>query len=185
METATIERGSQSVTLEVLARMTGNKIEVRDIITKFLLITYDIPVTVAGNKARSKFLAEARIVGATAFTESVYLMPWTPEAELIALQVAKVGRAVVWTSAVTDEAQAAEITKGYDANLKKIMDEANRRIERMSLLISTKQENIARRMWKKTNRIMTSLESAITRRGNIQFYVLFCIMNKRFVTLPI
>jgi hypothetical protein len=65
------------------------------------------------------------------------------------------------------------------------MDEADRRIERMSQLISNRQENIARRMWQKTDKMMSSLESAITRRGNIQLYVLFCIMNKRFATLPI
>jgi len=86
---------------------------------------------------------------------------------------------------LTDEVQAAEVTKVYDTNLKKIMDETNRRIERMSQFLSDEKENIAKRMWKKTDKMMSSLESAITRRGNIQLYVLFCIMKKRFATLPI
>ncbi len=81
--------------LEVLARMTDTHIEAREICDRWLLLTYDIPKNTAGNKARHEFLKKARELGATRHTDSTYLMPWTPDAEMLALEVARTGKACV------------------------------------------------------------------------------------------
>ena len=64
-------------------------------------------------------------------TESVYLLPWTPNANLEALKLAEVGKVYVWYAKASDEAQAAALTREYDAGLKKKLVELEERAIRI------------------------------------------------------
>ncbi len=73
-------KASPFTEIEMLARLSDTKIKCRDIVDRWLLLTYDIPHNEKGDKARREFLNAATLVGATQHTESVYLLPWTPAA---------------------------------------------------------------------------------------------------------
>jgi hypothetical protein len=167
-------------TLEVLARMTDTKIEAREIVDKWLLMTYDIPVTEEGNKARYQFYLKARHLGATQHTESCYLMPWVPEAELMALDLAKIGKVIVWTAAVTTEAQAAEITQRYDRALMPVLKEISSRIDRITNLIEKEKTGLAQKMVEKTEIMIKDMEQAILRRGSASMLIYLLTIKQRF-----
>lgn len=166
--------------LEVMARMTDTNIEAREICDKWLLITYDIPVSKAGNKARAEFLANARLIGAARHTDSVYLMPWTKNAEVLALRLARAGEVCVWTSQTTDEAKAREITKSYDEGLQPQLDEISERVDRIAEHINKNRMKRAHKMVEKTERMIDNMEQAIIRRGSAQLYVLLALIKRRF-----
>jgi len=96
---------SDTSTLEIMARMTDTPINIREVVDKFLMITYDLPHTEEGDRARREFLAVAHSIGAAKHTESVYLLPWTPEAEVLALELSRVkdGEVFIWTTQPTDQ----------------------------------------------------------------------------------
>jgi len=168
--------------LEVLARLSNTKINVRDVCDQWLLITYDLPKSEEGDKARRQFLVQAAAIGATRHTDSVYLMPWTPSAESLALGLSKVvgGKVVVWTSTTTDTVQAAEITRNYDASLRPILDEIIERIDRINEYQVKGWYKRANRMIPKTDRMLAQAEQAILRRGSASLYALLVIVRKRY-----
>ena len=170
--------------LEVLARMTDTPIEVRDFVSKWLLLTYDLPHNEKGDKARRDFLLQARAIGATRHTDSVYVMPWTTTAESLALKLARAGgEVIVWTSSTTDESKAKEITKAYDRSIEPILDEISERIDRMVEYLNKNQKKRAYKMMEKTERMLNQVEQAVQRRGSMELYVLLTIIQKRFGTL--
>ncbi len=61
MEEEIVEKESKFSSLEVMARLTDSKIDAREICEKWLLITYDIPKTDEGDKARREFLNNAAL----------------------------------------------------------------------------------------------------------------------------
>jgi len=166
--------------LEVMARLTDTDITTKEICEKWLLITYDIPKSEEGDKARREFLLEAALMGATKHTDSVYLMPWTPDAESIALALAKVGDVCVWTSETTDNLRASEITKSYDAGLKKQMKEITDRIDKMEGYVVAEQFGRALRMNEKTAKMVTHMEDAVLRRGSAILLVQFQLVQARY-----
>lgn len=166
--------------LEVMARMTDVNIETRELVDKWLLITYDIPVSEAGNKARAEFLTNARLIGATRHTDSVYLMPWTKNAEVLALHLAQAGEVCIWTSQTTDESKAREITESYDKSLQPQLNEISERIDRITEHINKNRLKRAHKMADKTDRMIDSMEQAIIRRGSAQLYVLLTLIKERF-----
>jgi hypothetical protein len=167
-------------TLEILARMTDTKIEAREIVDKWLLMTYDIPVSEEGNKARYQFYLKARHLGATQHTESVYLMPWMPEAELMALDLAKIGKVIVWTAAATTESQAAEITARYDKALIPVLKEISTRIDRIAVLVEKEKSGLAQKMVEKTETMIKDMEKAILRRGSASMLIYLLTIKQRF-----
>jgi len=169
--------------LEVLARLADTKIEARELVDKWLLITYDIPKSEAGDRARREFLNQARMIGATRHTDSVYLMPWTKHAEVLALQLARAGEVCVWTSQTTDEVKAAEITKSYDKGLEPQLDEISGRIDRIAENLDKKCFKRAHKMMDKTERMINNMEQAIIRRGSAQLYILLTLLKRRFEVL--
>ncbi len=169
--------------LEVMSRLLGTAIQTREICDKWLLITYDIPTTKVGNQTRNKFLKEAAQVGATQFTESVYLLPYTPEAELLALEVARVGKAVVWTSQPTNESLAREVTQVYDRGLKPLLDKVIERIDKIAAQIDARHYKMAEKMTEKTERMINSLEQAIIRRGSAELYITLQTVKLRLNSL--
>lgn len=169
--------------LEVLAKMTGTQIEARDICDKWLLLTYDLPHTEAGDKARRRFLDRAKLIGATKHTDSVYLLPWTTLAEGLALQLAKIGDVCVWTSLTTDEAKASEITKKYDDGLKPVLDEISERLDRISEHFTNHHYKTAAKMLDKTGRMFAGVEQAIIRRGSAELYIWCGVLGRRLAQL--
>ena len=165
--------------LEVLARMTNTRIEAREICDRWLLLTYDIPKSQAGNKARHEFLKKARELGAGRHTDSTYLMPWTPDAEVLALQVGKVGKACVWTSQTTNPFEAKEITQKYDAELLPIIDEISERISKMEEHKRKNHRKRLEKMYEKTERMIGALERAIIRRGSNDLFILLTLEKRR------
>jgi len=176
-----IEEDNDDLTsLEVMARLMDVQIETKEIVDKFLLITYDIPHTEEGDKARREFLANAKLIGATAHTESVYLMPWTPEAEVLALNLSKEGKVFLWTSQPTDTELAADITKTYDDSLRPQLDEIGVRLDKITEHRNEDRNGRAEQMLEKTAKMIDGMEQAILRRGSAQLYVLITLLKRRF-----
>ena len=183
MNEQTEQKGNERI--EVMARLTDTKIEVNDIVSKWLLITYDIPHNAAGDRARRQFLMNARSIGATAHTDSVYLMPWTPTAEVLALELAKAGKVCVWTSQTTDTRQAKEITEQYDQSLEPMIDDIDERISKIEGHLVNNRIKRAEKMMAKTEKMLDGIEQAIIRRGNNNLMLLFKIVKRRYIQIRI
>lgn len=181
--TAEKDSGVDFSSIEVMARLADVEIDAREICEKWLLITYDIPHTENGDKARREFLLNARMIGATRHTDSVYLMPWTPAAEAIALELAKFGEVCVWTSQTTDEKKAQEITKNYDAGLQPQLDVISERLDKINENINLERLGRAAKMAEKTEEMLKNMEQAILRRGSAQLYIFLTILKQRFSEL--
>lgn len=169
--------------LEVMARLTDTKITARTMVNEWLLITYDIPHTKAGDLARREFLANAKRIGANRYTDSVYLMPWNKEAEKLALQLARQGTVCVWTSTATDIAKSAEITEVYDRGLEPLLDDIIERIDKIEGHLFERHLKRAWKMMGKTERMISDLEATIARRGSAELNVLLTLAKRRFELL--
>jgi len=165
--------------IEVMARMSGINLQAREIVPEWLLITYDIPKNEQGDKARRKFLAMARIIGAIQHTSSVYLMPWTQAAENLAFEVAAVGKACVWTSKPTADEQAKELTEKYDASLEKLLDEISKRLDKIQKHWEAEHYKRATKMADKTQDKLDSLVEAVQRRGSEDLATYAMILVRR------
>jgi hypothetical protein len=166
--------------IEILAEMSNTKIEMRDIVDKWLLLTYDIPHSKEGDRVRREFLQEATLVGATQHTESVYLLPWTPAAELLALRVGRAGKAVVWTSSLTDKAKAAEITAKYDHGIRATLDEISERIDRILEHEKAGRVKRAAKMLPKTEKMLFGMDEALQARGSQPLILYLTLLKRRF-----
>jgi hypothetical protein len=166
-------------TIELIARLTGTTIECRDLVDKWLLVTYDIPHTEAGDKARREFLLAAHAIGASHHTDSVYLMPWTGEAEGLALRLADSGKVCIWTSSTTDPARTAEITKSYDDGLRSMLDEVEERIDRIEQHQKDGNFKRAAILVEKTEKLLHDATEAIKRRGSAPLFLQAVVLGKR------
>lgn len=157
-------------TLEAMKRFTDNPVKIKKVIDKWLLLTYDLPHTPEGDKARAEFLARANAIGATRHTDSVYLMPWSPAAEKIALDLAKTegSDVIVWSQAQPLD-RADEITNNYDNALKPKLREISERLDRMSQYMIKNQQGRMLQMVKKTQRLLQEAEATIKRREGHQY----------------
>ena len=179
-ETEVETRNEDLDSLEVMARLMDVDIQTRDICDKWLLITYDIPHTPAGDRARREFLDNARLIGATKHTESVYLMPWTGEAEVLALNLSKQGKVFLWTSQPTNTLLAEDITKTYDDSLKPQIEEIGIRLDKIVAHQDFDRSGRAEQMKIKTAKMLDGMEQAVLRRGSAQLYVLITLLKRRF-----
>lgn len=166
--------------IEVMSRLSDIPIETREICDRWLLLTYDIPHTEEGDKARRRFLLDAQMIGAARHTDSVYLMPWTQDAEALALRVASAGKACVWTSQTTDTSKAQEITRSYDKGLEPMLDEIGERIDRIEEHLFRNRIKTAVKMMGKTDKMLDAIDRAIMRRGSAELYVLMTLLRQRF-----
>lgn len=165
----------------VMARLTDTPLpDVREICDKWILLTYDLPHNENGDRARREFLVNARMIGATRNTDSVYLMPWTKQAEMLALQLARVGEVCVWTSETTDENKAAEITRSYDTGLKPQLKEISERVDKIAYHLDNNHQKRANKMIEKTEKLLNAIEQAIIRRGSAELYLMLMVIKKRF-----
>ena len=113
----------------------------------------------------------------------MYLLPWTPEAELIALRVARAGKAVVWTSSLTDQEKSKEITRKYDAGIKKTLDEIGDRIDRIMEHRKAKRFKRAAKMFPKTERMLDSIGEGLRARGSEVLTLFLILLKRRFAAL--
>jgi hypothetical protein len=167
-------------TLETVARMTDSKIQIKQVVDKFILLTYDLPATEAGDKARFEFFKQAQEIGAQMFTESCYLLPCSKEAEKLALLMAKTegGEVIVWTQAEPLNYKE-EITRRYDAALKKNIVEISGRLDKMDIYYR-KYRGRCIKMIPKTQRLLDNTETAVIRRGSEQLLILLELLKQRF-----
>lgn len=93
-------------------------VEVKEIVDEYVLLVYDIPATVDGNKLRKQFLKAAYSIGAMCFTQSCYLLPYSEQSFSLASEVAEKGNAVLWVSKQKDAEKAKQINFKYEEALK-------------------------------------------------------------------
>jgi polyhydroxyalkanoate synthesis regulator phasin len=161
------ENNEQFASLKLMATLSGVEAHVRECISDWILITYDLPTTEEGNKARAKFLNDIRYIGGVMHSESCYLMPSSPESELAAIQLAeKTPSCYIWFSHI-DEVKAKELTKEYDKAVKDdILKELKERIARMKKHAEDGKEAVVNRMRKKTERMLKDAAGIAARRGS-------------------
>lgn len=86
-------------------------VESKEIVSDYLLLTYDLPAT--QGKLRKRFLKEAMAAGAMMHTASCYLMPFSPKMQALADDLAVTGHAVIWRSKQENTGMAKMITIKY------------------------------------------------------------------------
>ena len=151
----------------MLAKFEGIKFEPKELVDNWLLLTYDLPATVEGNKARYTFTKKAPKIGAVMHTRSVYLIPWSEQAEMAAFEVTKAGIAFLWTSTVTNAEKKKEVTEFYDKSISKMLDEAENRISRIKQHIKDKELRSANRMIRKTGEFISDAANAALLRSSM------------------
>lgn len=135
MEQAQIREKNEGLerTLDVFCKITDIPVEIKEFHDSWLLLTYDLPNTPEGIKARSNFLNKARWLGAVQFNESVYMVPWTPAANVVITQLAGTNGSdiAVFKTNVEDKTQAVMMSDKYDTTVLKTIDSLLPRIEKI------------------------------------------------------
>jgi hypothetical protein len=154
--------------LKLMAALSGVEAQVKDVISDWILVTYDLPTTEEGNKARAKFLDAVRYIGGVMHSESCYLLPSSPSSELAAVELAeKTPSCYVWFSSVHSPEKAKELTQEYDKSVADdILKELNERITKMEKHAEEGKEAVVNRMRKKTQKMLVDAASIATRRGS-------------------
>lgn len=165
--------------LKAMSAFANVDVQVRELVDRWILLTYDLPVTKEGNDARYKFLALARRVGAIKHTNSVYLMPWTPQAELAALEVAAIGDAFLWISEVKED-RVAKLTYDYDRKSRVVFDKVEERLDRIENHITVGHMKRAARMLHKTKPMVESLINIASQRGAVDLYEKAAKLKEKF-----
>jgi len=170
--------------MEVLARMTDSKIQIRDIVDRWILISYDLPHSEAGDKARQEFLTAAKAIGACRHTDSCYLIPDSPDAQSLALSLAKTegGEVIVWGNAQPLH-KAEEITANYDAALRPILKNISERLDRMNYYSRKNHQKRVIQMIPKTQRLLRNVEAAIHRRGSEVLAIWLELLKQRYAQI--
>lgn len=157
---------------ESLAKLDGIKLNARELIDQWILITYDLPVTKEGNKVRFKFLKKVNRLGGVMQSKSCYLLPWNNEAEVAALDVARfVGStAYIWTSSLPDAETKEKVTHFYDEQLQIRIDSIKERLSRIEFHRGNEEERIAKMMMRKTVIFFNDLLYAAYSRGSSEIF---------------
>lgn len=154
--------------LKLMAAFSGVEAQVREYLTDWILITYDLPTTEEGNKARTKFLDTVWNIGGVMHSKSCYLLPSTPQAELAAVELAEITKtAYIWFSSVEDETKAIELTSDYDRAIRgDILKEIRERIAKTKQHADNGNERFVNRMHKKTAKMIADAAGIAARRGS-------------------
>jgi len=156
----------KSATLRATESFAGVEVNMREIVDSWILITYDLPNTDEGQKMRAQFLKKAERLGAVIHTESVYLLPNCPESELLAVNLASVGKMYLWVSQIKDPNRAQELTDDYDAKVEAGLIKEVR--QRIAVMQDRAQSNPSafERMKKKTYTLLDESSGIALRRGS-------------------
>jgi ribosomal protein L30/L7E len=156
---------------------------VTNLVKEWILITYDLPNTVEGNKARFAFLKQAPKIGAVMHTRSVYLMPNTKESQLASLELTKHGDVEIWISEVEDVAKQTRLTEFYDKAMDNQLTLIEKRLNRIKSLQDEEKFGMATRMINKTSDLLNSSLFAITQRGSKTLYTKLTGLQTRLLEL--
>lgn len=156
------------------------QIEVKEVMDSFSLITYDLPATKEGNRARHKLLMMARLVGAIQYTESVYLAPFSRLIDVGVLQAAEFGKVIVWISTPQDTNKLKEITIAYDSKILEVFKETEERLAKITKHIEDGQFGLANKMLTKTESQINNLVKVAVARGSQILYDKWSTMKTQF-----
>lgn len=146
------------------------KLVIQEVVTKFALITYDLPATKEGAKARAEFLESARFRGAIMHTESVYLAPFSIVNDLGVLKTAKVGEVRIFVAVPLEKDDCAKMTREYDKKISEVFKEAEDRFEKVSQHVADGQYGLAHKMMPRTSEWIDALKKAAIARGSQHLY---------------
>jgi hypothetical protein len=155
---------------KILAKFAGIEFKARELVDEWILVTYDLPATDEGNKARQDFLRLAPRIGAIMHTKSVYLMPNTNECQTATVDLAKIGNVFIWTSKPNSEASKKEVTDLYDAKIKAEIKKLEDRTKQIRKNMADKKNGMANRMIEKTIDIFNNSVFSAVQRGNADIY---------------
>ena len=161
-ETSPSEKAQE---LQAQKFMLDSALNIKEVVEDFILITFDIPVTDEGNKARAEFYHNARRIGAVMHTESVYYMPWTQAANVTALNLAEAGKVFVWFTKTSGNI-ARELTMRYDIILRKWIDEIDERLDKILSHIREGKVKLARNMLERTVTTLVEMDEIVKRRNS-------------------
>jgi len=159
------------------------ELEVKEVLEKFALITYDIPATKEGAKARAEFLEKAKFQGAIMHTESVYLAPWSIVNDLGVLKAAGVGKIRIFISVPMEKDEYKEITREYDKKIAEVFKEAEERFEKIAKHVEDGQYGIAHKMMPKTTDWINALKKAAIARGSQHLFDRWEELSKKAVAM--
>ena len=159
------------------------ELEIKEVLEKFALITYDLPATKEGAKARSEFLEKARFQGAIMHTESVYLAPWNIVNDLGVLKAAGIGKIRIFVSVPLEKDDCKEITREYDKKIAETFKEAEERFEKIAKHVEDGQYGLAHKMMPKTTDWITALKKAAIARGSQHLYDRWEDLNKKLTAM--
>jgi hypothetical protein len=166
---------------QMLAKLEGIKFEPKELINDWILLTYDIPAGAEGNKARYEFIKHTNRIGAVMHTRSVYLMPWSEEAEIAALKVTKAGQAYLWQTHARNEEKQKELTSFYDKEINERLDDIRHRIYRINLHFENEEYVPANRMIKKTGELLNDIVTAATFRFSSEILARAALLYKELL----
>jgi hypothetical protein len=168
---------------QVLASLAGIELNIKDLVEDWILITYDIPKTIEGNKVRYEFLKKASQIGAVMHTKSVYFMPLTKEAQTEVVNLSKIGKVFIWNSNITDENLKRELTLFYDYNIQQNINLINYRMDRIDMHIKEERFGIAQRMYYKTVELFNDISKAVVQRGSLSLHKQLIIIEEELADL--
>lgn len=154
--------------LKLHAALMDVDVQTRELFSNVILITYDIPNTKDGAKARSTFLRDARRLGAAQHSESVYFMPWTFQTNLLIteLSATKGGKVYTWHSQVEDERQIATLAIQYDTMIDSAIDALNERIAKIRTHLDKERFRVASKMIDRSLSALSDLELIVNNRNS-------------------
>ena len=159
------------------------ELEIKSVMEKFALITYDLPATKEGAKARSEFLEKARFQGAIMHTESVYLAPWSIANDLEVLKTAGIGKVRIFVSVPMEKDECREITRDYDKKIAEVFKEAEDRFAKIVKHVEDGQYGLAHKMLPKSADWINALKKAAIARGSQHLYDRWEDLNKKLTAM--
>lgn len=138
----------------------------KEIVDKYILITYDLPYD--RPDIRAHFIREATRRGFVLQSESCYFGPLTPAMKLLAEELATVGEVYLWYATLPRENQAKAMTAKYDTQIHKHLEDIKERLNRMMDYRTKNKEPMVEKMKPLTDSLISSVETAIKERGNLK-----------------
>ena len=138
--------------LEIICQLSDIPVQTNTMHKDWVVLTYDLPNTVAGRQIRNEFLKKAKILGAVMHNESTYMIPNNSASNSIIAKMASVDNAniCVFYSEVKDEAWVTRLTDKYDRSLYEMLKKLQHRLEKMEDHVANENFGLARRMSKAT-----------------------------------
>jgi hypothetical protein len=147
--------------------MTDSKIKVQDVVDKWLLLTYDLPHSEEGDKARALFLARAAAIGATRHTTRFIYSRGSSGGGSFSLEYFQGRRrsVIAWAKSRTFDEQRGDYPELRNG-LKALLKNKGVRLDKMDAYSFSNSRERVIQMTPKKKRLLDNAEAAIIRRGN-------------------